>query len=323
MDNKKRVDDILKELMSDYKKNVGQLYPNSNNECKVYKKHETAVEKVLSGERPFGIAFTLFNYFSDWHLQYSQYLALYLHDGHKAQTEFAASSLYGYLHVKSADISFGCWVSNIFVLMDKVSLYMAQNILCGWWDKAYEIADIMIASIDFGIVNNQENEKVKRLIGCGQNDIPASWFLLELYCKINYKEFNRDNADYPESMVPYNQVVEKWDTRDLVEVDKLVYLMGDTHLAGAKEPTDDNDEYSEFEDSNTWLFPYEILTWLAYRTKAGLPNPTEFSHPLMNTPLARMFLELKTPLAKPKELPYAKELLAKLKEACPQIKVEM
>lgn len=69
--------------------------------------------------------------------------------------------------------------------------------------------------------------------------------------------------------------------------------------------------------------PLFLPLFFFFRELKGFPNPTEFFHPLMNTPLVRMFLELKTPLAKPAELPYAKELLAKLKEACPQIEVEI
>jgi len=41
----------------------------------------------------------------------------------------------------------------------------------------------------------------------------------------------------------------------------------------------------------------------------------------MNIPIAKMFLELKEPLSKPTELPYAKELLEKLKEKCPDVEV--
>ncbi len=203
--------------------------------------------------------------------------------------------------------------------MDKVSLYMAQNILCGWWKKAFDIAEIMIVSIDFGKTADEEGDEVKRVIGCGQDDIPASWFLLELYCKLEGRDFNRDNADYPELMIPYEEVLEKWDTDDLKEVNRLVYNMADYHLEQAKEPSDDNDKYSEFERSVVWLFPYEILAWLALRKKVGLQNPETYTHPLMNTPLAKMFLELETPLPEPEELPYANELIAKLVENCPKL----
>jgi len=72
---------------------------------------------------------------------------------------------------------------------------------------------------------------------------------------------------------------------------------------------------------NNFMFPYEILTWLKIRELKGLKNPTEFSHPFMNTPIAKMFLDIKEPLLKRKELPFAKELLEKLKEKSPNVEI--
>jgi hypothetical protein len=322
MNNEKRVNEIIQERKNNYIKRSGQLYPNENNECKVYAKYEKGVNRVLSGARSIGGVFTLFKDISDWHMNFMQYQVLHKNNNDTAQNEFTKSTAYGYLAVKKGDESFGCWVSNVFILMDTVSLYMAQCILCGWWEKTFDIAEIMIASIDFGKTTDEEGDEIER-IGCGQDDIPASWFLLELYCRLKGRDFNRENADYPELVTPYDEVLEKWDTDDLKEVNRLVYNMADYHLEQAKEPSDENDEYSEFESPELWLFPYEILAWLALRKKAGLKNPETFSHPLMNTPLAKMFLELETPLPEPEELPYANKLIAKLVENCPKMAGEV
>ena len=319
MYNAKRVEDILRERKRYFENNTGWLYPDETHGCKVYETQRQTVEKVLSGEESFGSVFTLFNNFSEWHLRHAEYQILQLDQSVAARNEFAKSAIYGYLAVKKGKESAGCWICNVFLYMSRASFYMARNMLCGWWDRAWDIANIINESVDFGIVTDEKGNKVKRIITCDETEVPASWFLLELFHKVKGSDFNRDNAEYPELMTPYAQVLEKWDTDDLTDVDRSVYNMADRHLEQAKEPTGENDEHPEFESAVLWLFPYEILAWLALRKKAGLENPKEFSHPLMNTPLAKMFLELETPLPEPAELPYADELVAKLVENCPKM----
>jgi hypothetical protein len=312
MYNKKIIDDILENKNRYFAKNIGSLYPDEKQECKVYEEQQESVNKVLCGEEPSGIVFTLFNNFSKWHLDYAEYQILYLNQIVEAQNEFVKSSVYGYLTVKKGKESAGCWISNVFLYMSKASFYMAQNILCGWWKNAWDIAEIIKISVDFNIISDEKGNKVKRIISCDESEIQASWFLLELFYKTKGLDFNCDNENYPVQMIPYDEVLKKWDTDDLIEINRLIYNMADWHLEQAKEQTNN----FEFERPIVWLFPYEILTWLALRKQAGLENPTEYSHPLMNTPIAKMFLELKTPLPEPEELPYAEELIAKLIEDC-------
>ena len=68
-------------------------------------------------------------------------------------------------------------------------------------------------------------------------------------------------------------------------------------------------------------YPYIVIGYLAIRKIKGLKNPKTFTHPLMNTPIAKIFLDIKEPLPKPTELPYAKELLEKLKVQCPDVEI--
>jgi len=144
--------------------------------------------------------------------------------------------------------------------------------------------------------------------------------MLELYCKLKDRDFDRKNADYPEKMYPYDEVLKNWDTEDGLEVEKYISILATIHLDQTKEQVNEGD-YFEFGDTSRWLFPYEILTWFKLRELKGLKNPTKFTHPLMNTPIAKMFLDIKEPLPKPKELPFAKELLEKLKEKCPDVEI--
>jgi hypothetical protein len=125
--------------------------------------------------------------------------------------------------------------------------------------------------------------------------------------------FGRANAiDIPADNPFYSGIADAWDDTNLVMTQSRVSLLCDARLELHRLG-------SYFQNDTSLLFPYEILAWLALRKKAGLENPKEFSHPLMNTPLAKMFLELETLLPEPKELPYAEALIAKLKEQCPKI----
>jgi len=112
---------------------------------------------------------------------------------------------------------------------------------------------------------------------------------------------------------PYNLLLGTEKKSDS-EIDYLVSLLCDTHIELSKE-----DEF--FSNPMVKVFPYEILLWLKLREKSGLKNPKRYSHPMMNMPLAKMFMDISKPLHKPKTLPLAKRLLSKLKQKCPQIKI--
>ena len=128
--------------------------------------------------------------------------------------------------------------------------------------------------------------------------------------------FGRANAiDIPADNPFYSGIADAWDDTNLVMTQSRVSLLCDARLEFHRLG-------SHFQSDMSLLFPYEIFAWLALRKKAGRENPREFTHPLMNTPLAKMFLELQTSLPEPEELPYADELIAKLIENCPKMAAE-
>ena len=174
-----------------------------------------------------------------------------------------------------------------------------------------------------------------------ENDL-LSWFIIELFLKFDNTQLNKQIARYPKELKYYNEALKNWDTEDMMLLEQLIYFLSELHIDNAiqfLDEIDDKDDYIEdclcygnvvagaldYRSANElpfiMLFPYEILAWLKLREKAGLKNPTEYTHPLMNTPIAKMFLDIKEPLPKPKELPYAKELLEKLKEKCPDVEI--
>lgn len=236
---------------------------------------------------------------------------------------------YGYLSLEYGSQSCGCFKDkNPFIIVNKATFVLSTLLLTGNVKAFENIGNHLIDSL------NGKSCIIKK----GYQKSTISWFILKLYSLYADKEITLHTLLQPKDTFPYDEVFKHWDTDNVNDVTKFVELLCDEHIAQAKldyaihykEQYSDNDDerdpfgmtYKELFLVSLYQLPFEILTWLRLRELKGLHNPTSFSHPLMNTPLARMFLELKTPLPKPSELPYAKELLAKLKEACPQIVVD-
>jgi len=321
MTDDKRVKKLWKKLEKFHKDPTSILFPRADGTHKKLNKMIKDTKKVVEGIKPVGIAFNLLHQCASWKLDYTFYELMEKQNKEEALEMYSQSTACGYLTTKNASLTYGCLLSNEFKLMDTIALYMAQTFIAGWTDKAFEIAEIMIASINYGKVKNYEEQRsIELLIGDGFSLVPASWFMLELYCQSEGRDFDRKKASYPEEMYPYDEALKNWNTQDMTEVEKYVSILSAMHLEQTKEQVTD-DDYFEFGDTTRWLFPYEILTWLKLRERAGLKNPKTFTHPLMNTPIAKFFLEMKEPLPKPKELPFAKELLEKLKEKCPDVEI--
>ena len=146
-----------------------------------------------------------------------------------------------------------------------------------------------------------------------ETEIPLKaplWFLLSILSPESL-----DGIESETFKVPYAQVLSSWNTPDSILTEQHLSLLCEAHVVAMTE------EDGMFSHPLTALFPYEILVWLKLRERAGLKNPKSFTHPLMHTPIAKMFLEIKEPLPKPTELPYAKALLEKLKEKCPEVEI--
>ena len=126
-------------------------------------------------------------------------------------------------------------------------------------------------------------------------------------------------------------LLKEWDTTDNKTLDFDIEALCELHLSQAANDLADADAHYEDDIYNLryrelfipalYILPYEVLVWLKLRELKGLKNPKTFTHPLMNTPIAKMFLNIKEPLLYPQELPYAKELLEKLKEQCPDVEI--
>ncbi len=199
------------------------------------------------------------------------------------------------------------------VLMEKAGKLWSVLFLSKRYDDAMKVGEDFINSI---------NGDHASIIRYGSRLYPEVWFLIDLYSLSTGKLYDKKRADYPDDMSPYTEILDEWDTQDLKKVDHFVNLLGEVHLLSDEDEEDESDEqYLAFHHPLMKLYPYEAIVYLAIREKQGLKNPDEYSHPLMNTPIAKKFFEQKEPLGKPKDLPYAKGLMAKLKEKCPAIEL--
>ncbi|EHB54350.1 hypothetical protein [Paenibacillus lactis] len=128
------------------------------------------------------------------------------------------------------------------------------------------------------------------------------WFLLELYLQYrnktimgtnkqlhlavtnSFKEAGQRCGSIPDDLDVYDEVLERWSTGDLQEIESLISTMSLYHSALASEIG----QLGEFGEFRYGFYPFEILFLLHVRRKLGLPVPSQPDGLLMNTPEAKM-----------------------------------
>jgi hypothetical protein len=266
-----------------------------------------------------------FSFFKDmfgFHFEYSVFAYTELDIREEALTHLNQAISYGSILLQEAPKMCACLKdSNPFVISNKAT-FMTSLFLLGEDNTTFnQVTKHLIDSL------NGKNCIIKK----GYNKATISWFVLKLFSLYSKEEITLHKLLQPQLDQRYVDVLKNWDTIDMKEIVIMVELLCELHLLQATLDLADADEHDEDDINNLryrelflpamYSFPYEILTWLKLRERAGLKNPKTFSHPLMNTPIAKMFLSLKEPLPKPTELPYAKELLEKIKEKCPDVEI--
>ena len=266
---------------------------------------------------------TYFNFFKDlfgFHFEYSAFAYTELHSNEDALMHLSKAIQYGNILLNEAKKTCGCVKGNNPFLVSNKAVFMTSISLLIKEDEAFNTSvENLIDSL------NGENCFIKK----GYNKATTSWFVLKLYSLYSKKEITLHRLLQPKLEESFLIVLEDWNSEDVDDVAMYIDILCNLHLLQAEHDLADADSddavnnlrYRELYLPAMYAFPYEILTWLKLREKAGLKNPTEFSHPLMNTPIAKMFLDIKEPLPKPTELPFAKELLKKLQEKCPNVEI--
>lgn len=171
----------------------------------------------------------------------------------------------------------------------EVVITLVHFVMYGWEKEENILFDFMDHHFGSHLMDaNEENRHI--------------WFLLELYLqyrnktimgankklhlsvKNRFKEEGQRCGSIPEDLNIYDEVLERWSTGDLEEIEQLILIMSQYHSALASEIG----QLGEFGDFRYGFYPFEILFLIHVRRKLGLPVPTQLDNFLMNTPEARM-----------------------------------
>ncbi|WP_271782003.1 hypothetical protein [Aquimarina algiphila] len=153
------------------------------------------------------------------------------------------------------------------------------------------------------------------------------WFMLELFCKWQGKELEQAGTRYPDSLGVYQEALNHWDTTDTQLLSDIVDTLTEFHIIQSDEDeqgtvNDENgDGYDlEFTRADYFIFPVEILMWLAIRRDLDLPDYI----PSPNNKLMQMKINKLPNVIIPE---YKDELVekckAKLKKDNPNIEFEL
>ena len=319
-DTHKEVSKLLKEQRKFHKAQKGENYPDEHGVSSDYNFAEEDLEKILSGKLTPLYATNIFEGLARWYLDNVQYEILEHNDTEKATLYYARATAYAYLTIALFVSESKCENAGDGGLWyDNITEFTSRSLIAGWEAEYVQMTEWIYEAIDYGRSQIPTGGVDELFFGTGSELCETSWFLLDLYAKAYGREYNRAHAERPEKMIPYDTVLQAWDTTDMKKVDQLVYLLCEHHVMQTEEATSEEDyfAFSAFYE----LYPYEILSWLKLREKKGLPNPKSFPHPLMNTPIAKFFLQLKTPLERPRQLPYVEPLLDAFKTVCSNVEV--
>jgi len=318
MQTQKFVQDLKDDMQ--YKKRYKYQVPFENSEY--YKTLTQVIETSLEDESLIPVYFDFFKDMFAFHCEYSAFVYTELDNEEEALKHLEIALGYGKVLLQEAPKTCGCFKGeNPFIVSNKATFMTSLFLLAGENESFEASAKTLIDSL------HGKNCIIKK----GYNKATISWFVLRLLSQYTKEEIKLHKLLQPTLNENYEKVLKKWDSRDTKEISILLDTLCEMHLAQAIKDLADANEHAEEDIMNLryrelflplmYSFPYEILVWLKLREKAGLKNPKTFTHPLMNTPIAKMFLDIKEPLPKPTELPYAKELLEKLKEKCPSVEV--
>lgn len=312
-------------LEHEFKIELDYKYGASLENARLYQIQVERIQEQTTTEYQVGsVYFSWLLDLSLLHHEYSVYAGIKLKDKALANKHIALSAEYGFYCLDYGSKSCECFEGiKPFIIINKAVFMMSNLLMVNDFDKFETIGKHLISSL------NGENCIIKK----GNPKSTISWFVLKLFSLYSGEEIKLHPLLCPKETTPYNEVLEKWDTQDSQEVEKFIHFLCDEHISQGSLDYEESRREVEAEEENSlkykelfmvsmYTYPLEVFVFLKLREKQGLNNPKEFSHPLMNTSVARMFLELDEPLPQLKSVPYTKALLTRLKEKCPAIELQ-
>lgn len=310
---------LLADQKKFYKENIGWIYPDAKGKSEVWDEHMEDYDELFEDDDPI-MADIVLDAMADWHLDQSHYHTD--HDNPEQSHQHFAQAAWMWYHASIIRVEVGRQRGRVnSISSEDALLHWSLLVLAGWHNEAEKIIQLVLQSTlysgDMGFMGK----------GCSNLDV-FPFFLMELSCLSQGTDFNRKDFAHPSWMCYkepfiYDQVLPHWNTPDLKQVDELVGVMADYHLARTVEQDEntreEDEDHFEFADVTLRLYPFEILVWLEIRRLHGLENPTTFSHPLMNQPLAQPPTD--TPLPRPTDLEEVNRILELVKKHYPEAEV--
>ncbi|SFV64384.1 hypothetical protein MNB_SM-4-1157 [hydrothermal vent metagenome] len=312
----KNLDNLLSVYKEALKDNRNLYYfPSDESQGLLIEREKNFLARLLDDTKELSESNLAMQRSYNTYLLYAQYALVALEDKELCIKNFSISSLYGSLAIYLTANTSGCFDAEkddveevLLINQGYLSQYISSLILCAWWDEVDKNINLLKQDL--------EHKNAHTLIVTQDNQLETNlYFILALHAKMNKIELDIGEFELPSFTHPYDKILQIYDTKDIKEVDRWVYLLCDTRLELIK-------ENKNFKHITTQLFAYEILAWLAIRKEIGLQNPKEFSHPLMSIPIVKLFLQIQTPLPKPTKLLYVDELLEKIASKCLDVKID-
>jgi hypothetical protein len=173
----------------------------------------------------------------------------------------------------------------------------------GWLDYAKNLAQTVDESLKRGFVSDVTDPVCRFRI---------QYFLLRLGHA--WQHLPVSNSDvYPRDEPIYEALLENWSDSDVTRLTPWLLAACDRHTQEAR--TDNNKQFFELANTDTWYVPFEILSVLRLREQLGLPAAS-IEHPLMNTALGGLL-----PVTKPFTDELLESVLRRLAQQLPQFRI--
>ena len=263
--------------------------------------------------------FDRFIYYCDLLALYSIYRGAYssvvLDDFSQTKEMFAYASHYSYMAIHITSML--CYVDydytnegKPFIDMFRISPLWGSVFIANDWNAIGKIGNDLIDSL------NAKACIIKRGNRCAY----ISWFMVKLYALATKKDINQRIVAYPiDGFDLYEEVLKKWNTIDVNELDKIISMLCELHTLQPEHRFFPSDGGEYFEQPYLQIFPYEALVLLKLRKKNGIFNPDSFSHALMQTSLMTELLKSDEIMGLSSLPPYSKTLLKYLEAAYPKL----
>lgn len=264
------------------------------------------LNEYLSGKKHVTSVSLKFENLSTWY--HWKFISDYINEGIVDYKNLAESSKYFILaldwHIALGQI-FPDY-ENV-IPQTKITNHLAQLMILGWKDEVTKMGDTLI------------NMLYSKYLKGGNSNKRHSWFIIELYCKLVNIQLEKEKLNYPKSLDVYEASLSLLSTNNSEVLNNLINSLSDYHIINSDENVKmdslNNEASTEFDSSDYFIFPVEILAFLYLRMKSGFQLNNHFEHPLMQLEISKFPNQ---PLQKPKIEKLIENCIIKLKKDFPQ-----